>query len=415
MLYITRLELQNIRRFAKLVIEFNDPGCSALLVGDNGDGKSTILRSLAMGLCDQASAGALLRELSGEFIRHNSRGPSFVQVDLANTSGARYRIHTRFVGLKAFERLEQTHFRARGKADFHKVPESRFPWSEIFVTGYGPGIRTFGNADYSYYLAVDAVYSLFRYDAALQSPELVIRRLVDEARWQSRQRGARTLARLRQALAKLVNLKNSKAIELSRRGVIMKGAWGREELAALGDGYRATTTWTLDLMSWWLLHDEEPAHGFSAANVAGIVIVDELEQHLHPRWQRTILPQLRKVFPKIQFVVATHSPLVASSSPDVTVHRLQKGKHSTHLPYGWRAEEVYEMMGVPTSRAPSFEDEVVREFTRLDEKGMRGDLSAGEKSRLNQLRAELNKLPPDDPTRVMIELAHMAKSLKKDI
>lgn len=415
MLYITRLELQNIRRFARLVIEFREPGCSAVLVGDNGDGKSTILRSLAMGLCDQASAGALLRELSGELIRHNSRGPSFVQVDLANASGVRYRIHTRFIGLKAFERLEQTHFRARGKAKFQKIDESRFPWFDIFVTGYGPGIRTFGNADYSYYLAVDAVYSLFRYDAALQSPELVIRRLVDEAGWQNTDRGIRTLDRLRQVLAKLLNLKSSKAIELSRRGITMKGSWGKEELAALGDGYRATTTWTLDLMSWWLLQNEEPAHDFTAAKLAGIVIVDELEQHLHPRWQRTILPQLRKVFPKIQFVVATHSPLVASSSEDVTVHRLQKGKHSTHLPYGWRAEEVYEMMGVPTSRAASFQENIVVEFTRLDEKQMRGNLSASEKSRLDRLRSELNKLPSDDPTRVMIELAHMAKSLKKEL
>ncbi len=412
MLYLTRLELQNIRRFARLVIEFRQPGCSAVLVGDNGDGKSTILRSLAMGLCDQASAGALLRELSGELIRHNSRGPSFVQVDLANASGVRYRIHTRFIGLRAFERLEQTHYRARGKAKFRKIDESRFPWSDIFVTGYGPGIRTFGNADYSYYLAVDAVYSLFRYDAALQSPELVIRRLVDEAGWQNTDRGVRTLDRLRQTLAKLLNLKNSKAIELSRRGVTMKGSWGKEELAALGDGYRATTTWTLDLISWWLLHDEEPAHDFTAAKLAGIVIVDELEQHLHPRWQRTILPQLRKVFPKIQFVVATHSPLVASSCSDVTVHRLEGGKHSEHLPYGWRAEDVYEMMGVPTSRAESFQDNVIAEFERLDKRKIRGGLSQAEAARLRHLRSELKRLPSDDPTRVGIELQNMIDSLK---
>ncbi|HEV2046322.1 MAG TPA: AAA family ATPase [Chthoniobacterales bacterium] len=412
MLYITRLELRNIRRFTQLVIEFREARSCSVLVGDNGDGKSTVLRSLAMGLCDQGSAAALLRELPGEFVRHDSEGDSFVQVDLAGAGGWQYRINTRFIGLGRFERVEQKYYEKKGKGKFHKIDEYAFPWAEIFVTGYGPGIRTFGNADYSYYLAVDAVYSLFRYDAALQSPELVIRRLVDEARGRSLNRGRNTLDRLREALAELLHLENTKAIELNRRGITVRGAWGQEELAALGDGYRATTTWTLDLMSWWLLHNDEPAHGFKAANLVGIVIIDELEQHLHPRWQRTILPDLRKLFPQIQFIVATHSPLVASSCSDVTVHRLDDGEHSEHLPYGWRAEDVYEMMGVPTSRAESFEDNVIAEFERLDKKKIKGGLSRAEAARLRHLRSELKRLPSEDPTRVGIELKNMIDSLK---
>src|SRR5271170_2351223 len=102
MLYITRLELRNIRRFPQLVIDFERPSGCALLVGDNGDGKSTVLRSLAMGLCDQSSAAALFRELPGEFIRRDSDGESYVQIDVAGPSGWRYRIHTSFIALEAF-------------------------------------------------------------------------------------------------------------------------------------------------------------------------------------------------------------------------------------------------------------------------------------------------------------------------
>jgi predicted ATPase len=415
MLYLSRLELRNVRRFPELVIEFGHPASSALLVGDNGDGKSTVLRSLAMALCDQSSASALFRELPGEFVRRGSgRSDSFVQVDLTNSRRERYRIRTKFIALKTFERIEQTYFSAKRSGEFRRIEQDQFPWSRIFVAGYGPGIRTFGNADYAYYLAVDAVYSLFRYDAALQSPELVIRRLVDEAGRRSSRRGRNTLARLRNALANLLNLKSAKAIELTRRGVFVGGPWDRVELAALGDGYRATTTWTLDLMSWWLLSDDNPAHEFHPSDLSGIVIVDELEQHLHPRWQRTILPQLRHLFPKIQFIVATHSPLVASSSPDFTVHRLANGTVTTHKPYGWQAEDVYNMMGVPTSRAETFQEKI-SEFTKLDEKRIRRKLSSSETATFNRLRLELKTLlPPQDPTPLMIELDNIVTSLKSE-
>ena len=110
MLYLTRLELQNIRCFPGLAIDFEQPGSCALLVGDNGDGKSTVLRSLAMGLCDQSSAAALFRELAGKFIRKDSDGKSFVQVDLRDEGGWRYRIRTEFLPLDAFERIGQKWF-----------------------------------------------------------------------------------------------------------------------------------------------------------------------------------------------------------------------------------------------------------------------------------------------------------------
>lgn len=45
----------------------------------------------------------------------------------------------------------------------------------------------------------------------------------------------------------------------------------------------------------------------------GIVLIDEVDVHLHPKWQQTILSQLRDAFPCIQFIVTTHSPQVLST------------------------------------------------------------------------------------------------------
>ena len=62
------------------------------------------------------------------------------------------------------------------------------------------------------------------------------------------------------------------------------------------------------------------------ARVEGVVLIDELALHLHPRWQRVALPRLRKVFPKLQFVVTTHSPQVLSSADNRQARRLYDGK-----------------------------------------------------------------------------------------
>ena len=62
------------------------------------------------------------------------------------------------------------------------------------------------------------------------------------------------------------------------------------------------------------------------ARVEGVVLIDEIDLHLHPRWQRVALPRLRKVFPKLQFVVTTHSPQVLSSAENRQVRRLVNGK-----------------------------------------------------------------------------------------
>ncbi len=68
-MYIKRVKLTNVRCFEHIEIEFENRGSSIIVAGDNGDGKSTLLRSIAMGLCDESSAAALLRELPGDFVR----------------------------------------------------------------------------------------------------------------------------------------------------------------------------------------------------------------------------------------------------------------------------------------------------------------------------------------------------------
>jgi len=86
----------------------------------------------------------------------------------------------------------------------------------------------------------------------------------------------------------------------------------QEDLEAKSDGEKAIITLVADIAyNLALAHDFESDENYP--NSPGIVLIDEIEQHLHPNWQRKIIPILTSVFPKIQFFITTHSPQVISS------------------------------------------------------------------------------------------------------
>jgi predicted ATP-binding protein involved in virulence len=71
-------------------------------------------------------------------------------------------------------------------------------------------------------------------------------------------------------------------------------------------------------------------------------LIDEVDMHLHPQWQRTILGSLKQAFPNIQFIVTTHSPLVISDSKGIHVSLLNHPEKATSIPelYGQDANSV---------------------------------------------------------------------------
>ena len=398
---VTTLRLTNIRCFQDLTLELH--GKSALLVGDNGDGKSTVLRSLAMGLCDDSSASALFRELYGESVRQQCNHGT-VEVELTDRR-RRFRTCTTITSLPRFERVHQDLYQIRRGPPPTSLEQAAFPWHHIFAVGYGPGIRVQGTTDYDYYLTVDALYPLFAYNTRLQNPELVIRRLVAPSG--AAPRAANILPTLKELLRLLLQLEPKDSVQLTRAGIFVKTRQGQHPLSSLGDGYRSTITLVLDLVSWWYLRGSA-----DLTNLEGVVLIDEIEQHLHPRWQRNIMQLLTRSFPNVQFLATTHSPLVASGCEGIPVHRLNRGEHSVENPFGWRAEDVYQMMGLSTSRARSFTGEVLEQYRALDNKRLRGPLSPKQAADLNELRRRLGTLPAGDPLRLAIELENLAQLVK---
>lgn len=98
---------------------------------------------------------------------------------------------------------------------------------------------------------------------------------------------------------------------------------------ALSDGYRAFVGWVGDL----LYHIEKSApRGKKLVDNEGIVLIDEIDLHLHPAWQMKILPLLANALPKIQFIVTTHSPLIVGSIQWQNIIYLKQGEDGWIVP-----------------------------------------------------------------------------------
>lgn len=102
----------------------------------------------------------------------------------------------------------------------------------------------------------------------------------------------------------------------------------------------------------------------------GIVLIDELELHLHPAWQRKVIPALTKVFPNVQFIMTTHSPQVLSSLERENIHVIEEFKIVKEIPSIFGADSntiLWELFGV--KRRPEHSAKAFSKFYKSLENG----------------------------------------------
>ena len=133
---------------------------------------------------------------------------------------------------------------------------------------------------------------------------------------------------------------------------------------ALSDGYRAYIGWITDLLYHVCMGAPS---GAKLVDNRGLVLVDEIDLHLHPEWQRTVISRISDVLPNIQFVFTTHSPIVAGSLHSENVFVMEQDSTGVSVVrqleerlYGKDAEQVLlsSYFNLNTTRAPGFVDEL---------------------------------------------------------
>jgi hypothetical protein len=168
---------------------------------------------------------------------------------------------------------------------------------------------------------------------------------------------------------------------------------------------------TFELVRQMALVSGGTGHGLFSADCTqiiqpGIVIVDEIDAHLHPSWQRTIGVWFRKHFPNVQFIVSTHSPLICQAAEVGSVFRLpqpgsaaseDRGEMVTGLAlkrllYG-NVLDAYGtgVFGDGVARSDSGQEKLER-LAELNTQELLGTLSDGEK----QAQAELREILPTE-------------------
>ncbi|MGK0364041.1 MAG: ABC-type glutathione transport system ATPase component [Saprospiraceae bacterium] len=130
------------------------------------------------------------------------------------------------------------------------------------------------------------------------------------------------------------------------------------------------------------------AHQHKAFDLEGVVLIDEIETHLHVDLQKKILPFLTDFFPKLQFIVTTHSPFVLSSLSNATICDLEKKIVTTDLSgysYDTLLESYFE--------TDKYSEEVKAKVSRLEELMNLSEKTVQQKEELLNLKDYFDNVP----------------------
>lgn len=119
-------------------------------------------------------------------------------------------------------------------------------------------------------------------------------------------------------------LEKNVEIKIEGSGVTFKEKGTVLSFEQLSEGYKSILIFVSDLL---FRLNRTAKHGQNPTELAGVVLVDEIDLHLHPKWQRVIIGKLRILFPNIQFIFSTHSPtIVQGASEDAILFRVYRNK-----------------------------------------------------------------------------------------
>jgi len=372
-MYIDHIEIENFRTFRKSKITF----CHAdrdfkadgmpkpklpnlnLLLANNGYGKTSLLKATALAALGPAVGDSgiypyrLIRREVGQtalkravvqasFRAHEQDHAPFVKIDS----------RVEVIPKGDLEKLEWTH---GDETPWHPIFSSSS--DAFFLVGYGATRRVskstrFEQSGKSSPRAA-RIMGLFEEDYSLRPLNSWLPRYKDSTQLKGR------YAQIEHLLSRLVG---KGAWEFTgkqdKEGEYLFGKKGAEvPFPALSDGYRAFLGWLGDL----LYHVCETCpSGKKLVENKGIVMVDEIDLHLHPKWQMTVLQTLAKELPNIQFIVTSHSPLIVGSLEWMNIILMQPGpkqsstaKRIEWAVHGLDADQILltDFFGLTTTRA----------------------------------------------------------------
>ena len=383
-MHFRSLRLENVRAFGSpQSLEFVDEQKKIslwnLILGENGVGKTTLMQALAVmwpvpGYAKPEDTTPTLStaELSESeedgdiihFMRRDGPGTATMTAMLKTEAGAEVTVGVTIIGsMKLADKLKDV--------KWHNDPHLlRGP----LVIGYGAA-RHVGHGNLAVVKERKATQSLFSDAIDLYDAEKIIEELHYRAISPSAESGRdqQRLDRLKDAVARLLPDLTAAEIVINgprvegrdQSGVLVQTPSGVTPLAGLSLGYQTMFALTVDLA--WRLIEAFPESNEPLRENA-IVLIDEVDLHLHPQWQRSLRKHLLECFPKVQFIATTHSPITAqealSEGGTVAVVRWVDGEaHILNNPIPkreWRSDQLLEseLFGFGSDRSKQAEEKL---------------------------------------------------------
>ena len=404
-MYIRSVRLENVRAIKEMDLPLGPTAETSghkLIIGQNGTGKSTILRSIVLGLASDAEATTLLTEPFGSPFVTVGESAGTIKLDITDDSSQANPL------TRTIEKNGHSEERVTSNETADHLRRNRL------VVALGAGRSNEGpESSPRAYRLLDSTWMLFNYEGTFIQPELTLRRLKD---YMGDGLYPRILGQIKSALG----LRDEDILEFNRGGGVTVSGPDRENpipLHSWADGYRITLNWILDVYAWAMkcegsIDDEGRVHG--------LLLVDEIEQHLHPIMQRGIFNNLKELLPKMQIIATTHSPCVVQGVDANEILALHAGDRGITLDqpgdyYGASVEDLltaYELFRTP---AYSIAVEEIRKQYELLITKPRLPHEEQEKLRdLGEQLADLRILAPRRENETLEKLQALLQGLKDD-
>ena len=418
------VKIENYRAIEKLDLPL-DPSLT-VFHGANGCGKTSVLSAIAWGLWE--SMGSFSCVLGLDFSEEDQRkGAEDPWISLTDGNGVTHEWRGNREGVedKRKMRLATLPLQKEGMIDNSNLPIIAFYDTDRTVSGVPQSVLPPSNEETAAWIldhasvpqsvlapnhsqrekhplaALDGALSartdfeaLFAWFYAVEDEELREQKERRDFGYQLKE-----LSAVRQAISSMLPEVSDPRIKLNPlRFVVSIKSNGRVEnlsLDQLSGGYRIVLALAADLarrMAQGNPHLDDPLES------KAVVLIDEIELHLHPAWQQRVLDDLRRTFPNTQFIVSTHSPQVLTTAKPqhiVELHRdgdLIEAGAPAGATYGAEAGDVLSVVMGVNERPPENEfTKALEQYRNLIREGQWASKKA------LALRKKLKRMSPDDP------------------
>jgi predicted ATP-dependent endonuclease of OLD family len=286
-----------------------------LLLGQNGTGKSNVLKAIAI---ITSGGEAILDLLSNpdDWVKQGTK-EAVISATLVTKMKEERNVLFRIPIGATRQDLLKLNDDSLMELDKALIRTSR----NYFVAGYGASRRHNSNAEFSsskerFKISdrVASIYTLFNSDAQLNS-------LSSWAMNLDYRSGGTEINVIKNTLNYFLEGFKYHSIDKKNRTILFSEGKNLLKLESLSDGYQNMAAWVGDL----LFRLTEIFNDYkSPLKARGVLLIDEIDLHLHPRWQRKLLDFINTKLPNMQVIATTHSPLTAQQASEGELFALKK-------------------------------------------------------------------------------------------